>query len=343
LSLQGRSDGQEDMARGKRKKADRAAVEEEDDDEEEEDEVPAGAKTWHPVEVEFEFFDPDEKDFHSVRDLLTCGSGTLNFSEIDFSGLADSIVGQVNIGTMIKSGSGEGIDGDEEDDATICCMLTALNLRQFAKLEWVKALKTLLAEKAKKFGGPETEGKLQAILEAKPAKSGKSTEVGLLVSERFVNVPMELIPALHKAMLEDIVWSCDPDNCEDEEERRCYFFTHFLCIARCVVANPSASSSSRGPVPVQGGPGIAFLRPEDEAYARAASFCFSFPLPAPKESETPTLETGAPPQRKKRKASAKASAAASKGPQERRAVFGLTRQAFEKVAAGLRKSLSEVE
>jgi len=74
-------------------------------------------------------------------------------------------------------------------------MLTALNLRQFAELEWVKALKTLLAEKAKKFGGPETERQLQAFLEAKPAKSGKSTEVGLLVSERFVNVPMELITA----------------------------------------------------------------------------------------------------------------------------------------------------
>ena len=169
----------------------------------------AAQKSREEFQVEFQFFDPEEDDFHSVRDLL-CG-GTLGFADLDFSGLANSIVDQVNIGTMVKSGAEEATDakaakaGDEdEDEVTLCGMLTILNLRQFRDEAWCKSLLGLLESKAKEK---------QFLNWTK----GEVNQVGLVISERFVNLPLELIPAMHNVILEDIQWSCTTEYCPAEE------------------------------------------------------------------------------------------------------------------------------
>ena len=163
-------------------------------------------------EVEFEFFDPEEDDFHSVRDLLC--SGTLGSLDLDFSSLANSIVDQVNIGTMVKSGVEEAQQtqtqeaASEEDDVTLCGMLTILNLKQFAEEAWCKTLLALLKLRLDK--------QLQQYILGPAQASGKE-QVGLIISERFVNLPLEVIPAMHNVILEDISWSCSTEYCPPEE------------------------------------------------------------------------------------------------------------------------------
>eukprot|EP00434_Breviolum_minutum_P033752 symbB.v1.2.029868.t1/scaffold3241.1/size60449/3 len=112
----------------------------------------ASSTSKETFQVEFEFFDPEEEDFHSVRDLLC--SGTFGALDLDFSGIANSIVDQVNIGTMVKSGAEEAQQSQEapasdEDDVTLCGMLTILNLRQFSEQVWCKNLVALLESKVK--------------------------------------------------------------------------------------------------------------------------------------------------------------------------------------------------
>mmetsp|Transcript_27008 Transcript_27008/g.57222 ORF Transcript_27008/g.57222 Transcript_27008/m.57222 type:complete len:340 (+) Transcript_27008:63-1082(+) len=278
------------------------------------------------IDVEFDFCDPDEEDYHSVSGLLK--SGTWEFLDLNFSELADSVVGQGNIGSLIKSDSSS---GDSDKDATVSGMLTTLNLRQFAHLSWPKAIGTALLERAKKHGGAAVAEKLQALLEAaaprKGASSGNSEkEVGLLLSERFINLPLELIPALHKAMKEDIDWSCETPECPPEE-RPFYGFTHFLGVARCQEAGPvgAASAEATGggkkkrkqmaaPAAIEGG--LIFERPEDMAYARRASWSFSFPL---------------------------AVVEGRSGPKDRRFVFGITRKNWERAVAEVHACLAEAE
>merc|ERR1712066_739534 len=139
------------------------------------------------------------------------------------SELADSVVGQGNIGTIIKSA---GIAGPDDDDITSCGLLTTLNLRQFPKLSWAKAIQNSLLAQAAKHAGAEASKSLKDLL----AKQGNGTEVGLLFNERFVNLPEELIPPLHKALKEDIEWSCTTPECP-KDERPYYFFTHFICVS----------------------------------------------------------------------------------------------------------------
>lgn len=319
---------------------------EEDDEEESEEEETNNNATSAEVQVEFEFHEPDEDDFHGVRDLLSRGS--LSFTGLDLSGLADSIVGQVNIGTMVKSGSGEGLEDSDEDHA-LCGMLTVLNLSQFSEQSWLRTLRETLLLKSHNLGNPDIEKQLKRCFEASSqdrCDGGQTVrQVGLLVSERFINLPLDLIPALHKAVLEDIEWSCTTPECPPEE-KPFYEFTHFLAITCCQSASSSAPAAST--VARQGTSALLFSRPEDASYARAAQFLFSFPLPkkdtADKVSDG-SAQTECTGKRKRKSVSdgGSSSSTGANGPQDRVAVFGITRKAFERVALGLRKSLSEIE
>ncbi|CAL1158772.1 unnamed protein product [Cladocopium goreaui] len=278
-------------------------------------------------EVEFEFFDPEEDDFHSVRDLLC--SGTLGSLDLDFSSLANSIVDQVNIGTMVKSGVEEAQQtqtqeaASEEDDVTLCGMLTILNLKQFAEEAWCKTLLALLKLRLDK--------QLQQYILGPAQASGKE-QVGLIISERFVNLPLEVIPAMHNVILEDISWSCSTEYCPPEE-RPFYFFTHFICLARC--HSLSAAAESEGQTfQHKDGSRLLFSRAEELALAQAASFVSSFSQPSKEGPSSFQSQPGS--SKKKRKAEQGGSVI--KG-QERLAVLWLTRQAYESAVKSMRESL----
>lgn len=264
-------------------------------------------------EVEFEFFDPEEDDFHSVRDLLC--SGTFGSLDLDFSSLANTIVDQVNIGTMVKSGVQAAQEApEEEDDVTLCGMLTILNLRQFAEAAWCKKLVAILESKVK------LEKEMLRFIHP----SGKD-QVGLIIAERFVNLPLEVIPAMHNVILEDISWSCSTEYCPPEE-RPFYFFTHFLCLARCHLV-----SSSQGVQTFQlkDGSQLLFSRAEELVLARASSFVATMVQPS-KEGPSPSQPSG----KKKRLEGG------IKG-QEHLALLVLSRQAYEGAVKTMRESLKE--
>merc|ERR1711963_58361 len=81
---------------------------EEEDEEEEESEAgdaeDESGEESGDVDVDFEFYDPKEDDYHSVGDFLK--NGTWQFApQLNYAEMADSVVGQGNIGTLIKSGN----------------------------------------------------------------------------------------------------------------------------------------------------------------------------------------------------------------------------------------------
>jgi len=272
------------------------------------------------VEMEFEFHNPDEGDYHGVAEHLK--SGTWDFVELNFSELTDDLVNQGNVGTLVKS------DADSSTkEETVCGLLTALNLQQFKHRSWPSAVAKALNAKAKKHADAATANKLQALLE----KASKGAQVGLLLSERFVNLPPELVGPLHGALQEDIVWSCSTPECP-EDERPFYGFTHFVGVARLCGAGAgdeaAASSGAGAPRPKKqrrsgaahavgaGAPRAGgderpsrYLRFEDEAYVKGSDFSFTFPLTTPRRE-------GSPP--------------------EQRAVFAISRRAFEQVVRQLK-------
>jgi len=273
------------------------------------------------LDVDFDFFDPNELDYHGVGELVK--GGTWDFVELNFAELADTIVGQGNIGTLIKS------DAGGEDEA-VCGLLTALNLRQFKHLSWPGAVAKALLAQAERHADAGALRELRSLLEPEQGR-----EVGLLLSERFVNLPLELVPALHGALQEDIQWSCETEQCP-KEERCFYFFTHFLAVARCHDGDaPAATPQGRGKrrrrqAPEAGAAGqllvagrpLFFPRAEDGAYARRASFSFTFPV-STNSRQAAAVRTSAAPCRP-----------------ERRIVFGISRSAFQQAITEIRAGLS---
>lgn len=299
--------------------ADGSADEREDEEEAEEED------DGQDLDVDFEFCDPSEDDYHNVSELLK--SGTWEFVEFNYSELTETVVGQGNIGTFIKSSTSE----KDPELVTTCGIYTALNLRQFAHQSWAKDISSALIAKAKAHADAKVAQQLQSLLLARD----EGTEVALLFHERFMNLPPDLVSPLHQALLDDIEWSCTTPDCP-ADERPFYRFTHFVGLARCFgggrAALGEASSSTqaaaeppagkrkkcrRRAAPEEGGqgqPGLTFPKPEDEVYMRKASFSFTFPV---------TPSEGNP--------------AATRGPgQERRVLFGFTRRAFEAAVAEIK-------
>lgn len=153
------------------------------------------------VDVEFEWFNFDPViDFHGTKTLLR-QLFDVDATLFNVSGLADLILSQPTIGSTIK------VDGKSND---AYALLTALNTAVHRDHDALKDVLKYLAEKA------QTNPSLAAI----PELFSAGKHVGLVVSERLINMPAELAPPLYSMLVDEIEAAV-----EDKEP---YEFTHYL-------------------------------------------------------------------------------------------------------------------
>eukprot|EP00250_Pteridium_aquilinum_P019415 c24424_g1_i1 orf=509-1402(+) len=157
------------------------------------------------VNVDFEFFDPKEEDFHGVKALLR---SYLDDTAWDISGFVDIILGQSSVGTVIKTG---------EDESPIG-VITALNLGRYKDKSCMQAVFNFLKINV----SDATE--LEAIFDKHP------NEVGLLVSERLINIPGELAPPLFKGLLDEISWATEDEPTKALQDS--FKFKQYLIVSR---------------------------------------------------------------------------------------------------------------
>ena len=152
------------------------------------------------VNVDFEWFNFDpEIDFHGTKTLLR-QLLDVDAPLFDISALADLVLSQPTIGSTVK------VDGKETD---AYALITALGLKTHAGHEAVKALVGYLAEKAG--------GKAAELLRG-------AEDVGLVLSERLINMPSEVAPPLYGMLLEELEAAV-----EDKEP---YAFSHYVVLSR---------------------------------------------------------------------------------------------------------------
>ncbi|CAG8622577.1 7894_t:CDS:2, partial [Diversispora eburnea] len=146
-------------------------------------------KEEESVEIDFDFYDPKKIDFHSIKNLLnqlfSSDSELFNLSE-----LTELIIEQPLVGSTVK------VDGSESDPYAI---LTVLNMKVHKERQCMKSLVNYLLEKTKK------DSRLNDIL-TNLFKENKH-DVGLILSERLINMPVQLIPPMYKMLKEEIQWA----------------------------------------------------------------------------------------------------------------------------------------
>ncbi|GAY48697.1 hypothetical protein CUMW_113690, partial [Citrus unshiu] len=133
------------------------------------------------VQADFVFFDPKPDDFHGVKILLQT---YLDDTQWDLSGFVDLILAQTTVGTVVK------IEGDDDDTPFSIDHKCIKDLKEFLlkvcqEKDVIRDLRLLMGEQAH--------------------------DVGLLVSQRVVNLPPQLLPPLHDALFDEVSWATEDE------------------------------------------------------------------------------------------------------------------------------------
>ncbi|KAK8051562.1 protein BCP1 [Apiospora rasikravindrae] len=199
------------------------------------------------VNVDFEWFNFNaDIDFHGskalLRQLLDVDSALF-----DISGLADLILSQPTIGSTVKT------DGEGGDPYA---MMTALNLHEHREKKPMADLIKYLSDKAKATSS------LSSVVPDLLASPDK--HVGLVLSERLINMPSEIAPPMYSMLVDEIEAAV-----EDKEP---YEFSHYLVLSKTYQEVESTLDvEERKKKKGKQEPATFYFHPEDEVLHKYAA------------------------------------------------------------------------
>ncbi|KAI7370294.1 hypothetical protein KC354_g1336 [Hortaea werneckii] len=203
------------------------------------------------INIDFEWFDPrPEIDFHGLKMLLRQLFDVDN-DLFDLSELTDMILAQPLLGSTVKC------EGEESDPYAF---LTVLNMHHHREKPVMKQLSDYLISKASTQ--PTAQQQLRDLL-----SPTSQAQVGLILTERFINMPSEIVPPMYNMIRSEIAAAV-----EDKEP---YEFTHYLLISKTYteVASKLDAEDDRPQKKTKKAanePETFYFHPEDEALHRYA-------------------------------------------------------------------------
>jgi protein BCP1 len=226
------------------------------------------------INVDFELFNYDPQiDFHGVKTLLR-QLFDADSQLLDLSGLSDLIVEQNTIGSTCK------VD-DKANDAY--AFLTVLNAQEHRANPPVANLLSYLSERA--AATPSLADKVTELLASDKAV------VGVVLGERLLNMPAEVIPPMWSMMIDEIEAAV-----EDKEP---YGFTHYLVVSR-VYYEVASVLDARKKKKAREESRMQFFHPEDEEMSKyavaAGTYAFTKEDESAADSKRAFQEMGVKPQ-----------------------------------------------
>lgn len=218
------------------------------------------------MDVEFEWFDPSpEVDFHGLKTLLR-QLLDIDHQLFDLSALSDLILSQPLLGSTVK------VDGKETDPYAF---LTVLNLATHKDKPVIQQLAQYLTRQASRRGG--------ALGQTLPGllANDNAAQVGLILTDRFINIPHEIVPPMYNMLQEEIQWAL--------EENEPYKFTHYLIVSKAYLEVESELRTDEQPrfkkskAARSGEPEILYFHPEDEVLQQHAVGWTSFEYESPRD------------------------------------------------------------
>jgi protein BCP1 len=195
---------------------------EEIDSEEEEVREKADADSIGITEMDIQFYDPTEPDFHAVKMLL---QQYLEDTVWSISPLVELILAQTRVGTTVRVN--DETDGSGSRDP--CGFISVLNIRQHRKQECIQQIcKHVLKKCPKKH---EARGAFETALQLDAGpKASLAQATGLLISERYFNLPAQMAPWLNKALFDEVAWATEDE--KTKQERDAYKFKQYVVMTK---------------------------------------------------------------------------------------------------------------
>ncbi|XP_061665624.1 protein BCCIP homolog isoform X2 [Syngnathoides biaculeatus] len=208
------------------------------------------------VTVDFEAHAVSHNDFNGIKKLL---QQLFLKAHVNTSEMADLIIQQSHLGSVIKQAEVPEDSDDDDDPDEVFGFITVLNLTERKGVQCVEQLKELILDRCEKSSGRAAAEQLERTL------GDAADPVGLLLSERFVNVPPQIALPLHKQLQEEI----GEAERTDKPSGKCRYF---LMISKtCKEAGKSVPA--RGSAPKDQ---YVFINAEEEFFYEHAVSKFHF-------------------------------------------------------------------
>lgn len=171
------------------------------------------------IDGEFEFNDPSESDYHGIKNILLMSQYS-QIKGIQFHEFVDLICNQGNIGTTVSISD------------SIIAFSTILNFRQYKHV--LNKVVDYFSGIISKSRNKDFENLFNSVIYEK--------NVGLMVNERFANVPFEIVPALCNCLKDDIQWTIDHLYSDIPNEEREYYQWDYIILLTTRYISPDGSN-----------------------------------------------------------------------------------------------------
>ncbi|KAK9692876.1 bccip [Popillia japonica] len=199
------------------------------------------------IQADFEGRNPEAQDFHGIKQLL---QQLFLKAHIDLSQMTDMLIAQTGVGSVLKQSIDDAEDEDDDDMSDpldVFGITSVLNLSSHKDTPCVQQLFSLLEDLSQKHADTETQNEIKRIL--------SGTKIGLLVNERFVNIPAKVSDPLLTSLSAEIE--------RIQKKDVSYAFEYLIMICKLHKSKSDAGE-------------IIFANGEEEIFAKEAEVSFLF-------------------------------------------------------------------
>lgn len=158
----------------------------------------ASEQSFGEIQADFEGRNPEAEDFHGIKQLL---HQLFLKAHVDLSEISDLLIQQNGVGSVLKQSNddenGEDEDMDDNDGMLDVFGITSvLNLTALKEKPCVKQIFSLISDLAKEHATAEAQAEIENIL--------RTNRLGLLLNERFLNIPVKISDPLLTCLEKEI-------------------------------------------------------------------------------------------------------------------------------------------
>merc|ERR1719210_2021729 len=207
-------------------------------------------ETGNEIQVEFEARGPEEEDFQGIRRLLQ--QLFVRNTVVNIGKIAEAILSQKYLGSVIKQSAGEAED-DAEDDLDdpneVYAVSTVISLTEKQK-ESVAGIRKFLLEQTAKGGDRQVLQYMTGLL---------NQNVGFLINERFINIPAQITVPLWETLVTEMRKARDRNLPFD--------FGHYIMICKLYKTKTDNSQDHQA---------VVFSNPEEELIVAESELCIDY-------------------------------------------------------------------
>ncbi|KAI4486937.1 hypothetical protein M0802_012194 [Mischocyttarus mexicanus] len=229
------------------------------------------------IQVDFEGRNPQDPDYHGIKTLL---QQLFLKAHVDLSTLTELIVSQNYIGSVVKqSDDCEESEEEEEDTDTfdVFGITTVINISDKQNLLCIKQLRDLLIELSSEHATDAAYTMIKHVLE------NDSQPIGLLINERFINIPAQISVPLFENLISEMKRATS--------KKMPFDFSYYILICKLYKMEDKriGKKSKNKKKDNNEMPTIVWSNPEEEIFADNATISFEFSV----EKETDSGLSGA--------------------------------------------------